>query len=120
MEVGSLVLIAVTFFLALIISWALVVPFFQTPAELSGLAEGDQALHDALERKERIFQSLEELEQEFMSEKLSPEAYERSKAELREEAIRCLALLDRLQGVALEAPTEAAAPSAEAPRRATA
>lgn len=97
MTVESLVVLAITFFLALISSWALVVPFFQTNDKLQGMAEPEQLFQDVVERKERILQALEELEQEFLSEKLSEEDYQQTKTELTDEAVQCLKTLDRLK-----------------------
>ncbi len=99
MAIASLVMLAVSLFFALIISWAIVLPFFQQAENQRGVAEHVQIVRDAIERKERVLQALEDLEQEYLSEKLSEEDYQQSKAELTHEAMACVEIVDRLSGV---------------------
>lgn len=96
MTIQTLIAIALSFSIALVISWALVLPFFQSTAKRRGVAEKDQLLIDALDRKERVIQALEDLEQDFLAKKLSDEDYRQSKSELVEEAVASVALIERL------------------------
>ena len=92
-----MIAIAFTFLLALIASWALVLPFFQKEEEVA-LDQSDQRAKESelLQRKEMALQRLEELEQDYLAEKLSDSDYQQSKLELTDEAARCLVELDQI------------------------
>lgn len=95
MSLFTLVFIAVTFLFALAASWALVVPFFSSEGVDSIFSEEDSISTELVERKERIMEALEDLEQDIAGGKISELDYERNKAELTAEAAKCLAEIDK-------------------------
>ncbi len=93
----SLIPLALSFLFALLVSWGVVLPFFQKGGERRGISAEDQSLADMRQRKERLMQALEELEQEHLGGRLSDEEYQLTRAELTQEAAQCLAQLDQSQ-----------------------
>ncbi|MCB0323709.1 MAG: hypothetical protein KDD69_09060 [Bdellovibrionales bacterium] len=95
MSLLQLIFIAVTFLLALVASWGLLMPFFRSEEPLLA-GDSEVQLLDLVQRRERLLQALEDLEHEHSLGKVSAEAYEQTKAELTRETAECLAAFDRM------------------------
>ena len=89
MTIVSLIFLAVSFLLALAMSWALLVPFFEGVGERENANERDELLM----QKETLLDALEDLEQDYRSSKLSNEDYGDSKNELLAQTGEVLAKL---------------------------
>ncbi len=91
MPIISIVFLAVTFLFALGVSWALVAPFF---SGAGAAGEPADRVSDLQERRESLFRSLEDLDEELRGAKITPEAYEEAKSELMADLAQCLAMLE--------------------------
>ena len=97
MSVFSVVLLAVTFFAALAVSWALLLPIFREPEDNKIDEQENQiARMTLLERKEILLQALEELEQDLAAARVTSSDYEKTKAELTRDLAQSLSQIDAL------------------------
>ncbi len=92
MTLVSLIALALSFFMAMVASWTLLLPFFDGD---NAEAKADNQTVDLKLKKESLLDALEDLEQDHTSGKVSSEDYQSSKAELTAEAA-LVALLHRL------------------------
>ena len=96
MGIVSIMIVATTILLALITSWALLLPFFSEANDNAG--DGKQQMFaDLLARKESLFKVLEELEHDYLSGKILEEDYLSSKEELSSKLAKCLEELASLE-----------------------
>ena len=83
MTLVSLIALALSFFMAMVASWTLLLPFFDGD---NAEAKADNQTVDLKLKKESLLDALEDLEQDHTSGKVSSEDYQSSKAELTAEA----------------------------------
>ncbi|MCC6952529.1 MAG: hypothetical protein IT290_00275 [Deltaproteobacteria bacterium] len=79
-----------SFFLVLIVSWLVVQPFFAEPT----VPEGESERERLFLAKEQALELLEELENDFRSQKLDEASYQKQKAELLGRAAAAMSRLD--------------------------
>ena len=97
MSIISIVMLALTFLASLVASWLLLIPFFEERESSRGYQfEGIAAAGDLLQRRELLFEALEELEFDLRSSRIDQEAYQLAKAELSAEAAKQLEKIDGL------------------------
>ncbi len=92
MTLGTLIAVALSFFLALLASWALLIPFFEGGEERAASPEGSRV--DLTLKRDITLDALEDLEQDFRARKLSESDYREAKNELVAEAGEIFAKLD--------------------------
>ena len=80
MTLGALIAIALSFFLALFASWALLLPFFESESP-EGARGGDRK-RDLVLKRDFMLDALEDLEQDFRSQKITENDYQEAKQEL--------------------------------------
>jgi len=85
---------AVTFILAMIASWCLLKPFF-TEEKLNVI--GNNHLADLTQRKNSLLRAYQDLEAEYVSEKLNVDDYQNNKSALKREIANCLALIEQVE-----------------------
>lgn len=101
MDIASLIALALSFALALLCSWAILVPFFgaeQEPVDATDGRRREDERRELLAREESVLDALEDVEQDFHSGKLSEQDYSEAKSELTEEAGTVFTRLDALAG----------------------
>lgn len=83
----SMIIAAVTFFLALLATWALLLPYLAVSEVTSETESAEREQRESLEiRKETAFTELEELEEDHVTRRITEREYEKSRAELAVEA----------------------------------
>jgi len=100
-NVFSIVLLGLTFLIALSASWALLAPFFRV-SDQRGTNEDDfewldSPLGDLLARRETLMNSLTELEFDHRGKKISDDYYAAMKGRLTEEISACIQQIAELE-----------------------
>ncbi|NDC37216.1 MAG: hypothetical protein EBZ48_04095 [Proteobacteria bacterium] len=88
----------VSIFLAVIVSWFLVVPHLRTGADTLGDAGGGGVRAALAEQKDRCMQLLKDLELDFSTGKLSESDYTRMRGVLTTELAQLLTRIDECRG----------------------
>jgi len=97
MTIVSLVLLILTFLASLVASWLLLLPFFDEEYGPDDVRiERRIVAGDLLQKREFIFQALEELEIDLRSGRIDEYAYQRAKEELSAEAAMQLDKIDKV------------------------
>ncbi|MFN8388848.1 MAG: hypothetical protein U0136_01000 [Bdellovibrionota bacterium] len=100
MTLPGLILIALSFFLALFCSWVILAPFFElqeAPEDVLAARKRD-SLTELKLKKETMLDALDDLEADFLTARLDQPEYERAKDELTDEAAELLSSIDSLEG----------------------
>jgi len=87
MNLFSLIALALSFFLAMLASWALLLPFFEGEEVASA---GGERRNDLLLKKETVLDALEDLNEDHQSGKISDTQFAESKRELTAQAAEIL------------------------------
>ena len=83
--------------LALVASWALLLPFFQKQAlGVRDTVEVERA-REVSQKKEIALTALEDLEQDYLLHRVTEDGYQKTRAELMADAAVCVAELDGLK-----------------------
>lgn len=104
MSIFSIIAMALSFAIALLCSWALLIPFFSSNEHPERETSEDMR-RELLAKEESILQALEDVEQDYSLGKLTETDYNASRAELTEDAGSVLTQLDELEGNAAETAT---------------
>ena len=94
MALGSLIAVALSFFLALLASWSLLLPFFESPSTSSGQGANGGEKNSLILKRDLMLDALEDLEQDFRARKISESDYRDAERELVAEAGEIFAKLD--------------------------
>jgi len=82
MPILAIIFLAISFLLALAVSWAILIPFFESASP----APASDSASELLIKKDVLLDALEDLEQDFHAAKLEERDYEDAKKELTSEA----------------------------------
>lgn len=84
----------VTFILAMTASWCLLKPFFSNE-KLNVIS--NNRLADLMQKKNTLLRAYQDLETEYVSEKLNADDYQNNKSALKREIANCLALIEQAE-----------------------
>ena len=98
MTLTVLIFAALSFFLALVCSWAILLPFFETADHAAENLPNPQAesLAELRIRKETMLDALEDLENDYLTKRVDDEDYAEAKNELTIEASAVLSSMELL------------------------
>jgi hypothetical protein len=104
MSLSAVVLAALSFLLALICSWAILLPFFEAERESDAgdTAGRDDSLTQLRLRKEAALDALEDLEGDYLSKRVEEAQYAESKAELTDETAELMNRIESLESESSE------------------
>ena len=94
MNLLSLIALAMSFLLAMIASWALLLPFFEAEESSSAVPSADETRADLLLKKESVLDALEDLQSDHRNEKITDAQFAESKSELTAQAAEILRQLE--------------------------
>lgn len=90
MSILAIIFLAVSFLLALAVSWAILLPFFETETTVGHASP----IGELLMKKEALLDALEDLEQDYHAAKLGETDYEDAKRELTSQAGEVFSKID--------------------------